>query len=82
MVILSSLDRPLSIRDVCMLICKVLLSFSSGILSKGDLHSWNSLKALPDMPSATYHVNGKGGLEASQVPYPQPCQDDCIDCRV
>lgn len=32
----------------------------------GDLYSWNSLKVLPDIPSATHHVNGKGGLEASQ----------------
>lgn len=39
-------------------------------MSEGDLHSWNSLKALPDMPSATHHVNGKGGLEASRVPTP------------
>lgn len=34
------------------------------------------MKALPDMPSATHHANGKGGLEAPL------CRDGSIDCSV
>lgn len=43
-----------------------LCLLGGGGLCRGALHSWNSLKTLPDMPSATHHVNGKEGLEGSQ----------------
>lgn len=45
---------------------ELLFVFWGEGLCRGALHSWNSLKKLPDMPSATHHVNGKEGLEGSQ----------------
>lgn len=72
MVILSCLDR--SPRGIHGLICKALLSSSFpvvGFLCKGDLHSWNSLKALLTRPLQLIMLMGREGLVASQgTPHP------------
>lgn len=40
----------------------------------GALHFWNSLRILPDIPSATHHVNGREGFggQPSRGPLRQP----------